>query len=111
MGRLEASAALDLDLPRHGMVGIVRHSSFLAPYPASGAALDFKWGRGLHFRSPLLCGKTAALQPLRLASICHRGNSLPFLRCPLVCGVAEVPVSVPVNEKACAPIRLGTSPL
>ena len=87
--RVKVSTALAVDLPRHGMDGIGRDSSFLASCPARRIALDFRGRSRLHLRGLLLCRETASVRPPYLASVCDRGNSVPFLRCHVVCRVTR----------------------
>jgi hypothetical protein len=66
------------------MDGTCRDSSFFVSCPVRRIALDFRGRSRLHLRSLLLCRETASVRPFYLASVCDRGNSVPFLRCLVV---------------------------
>ena len=85
--RLEISMALHFVVRLYGLDGLVRHSPILAACRIPRIALDYIWRPRLHLRNRVLLGEASPVQPLDLAPFCKRGNSLSFLRRPLVCRV------------------------
>jgi len=75
--------------PLYGLDGLVRHSPILAACRIPRIALDYIWRPRLHLRNRVLLGEASPVQPLDLAPFCKRGNSLSFLRRPLVCRVGK----------------------
>jgi hypothetical protein len=87
--RLEISIALNFVVRLYGLDGIVRHSPILAACRIPRIALDYIWRPRLHLRNRVLLGEASPIQPLDLAPFRKRGNSLSFLRRPLVCRVGR----------------------
>jgi hypothetical protein len=87
--RLEISIALNFVVRLYGLDGIVRHSPILAARRIPRIALDYIWRPCLHLRNRVLHGEASSIQPLDLAPLRERGNSLSFLRRPLVCRVGR----------------------
>ena len=81
--------ALHFVVRLYGLDGIVRHSPILAAGRIPRIALDHIWRPRLHLRNRVLLGEASPIQPLDLAPFRERGNSLSFLRRPLVCRVGK----------------------
>ena len=86
---LEISMALHFVVRLYGLDGLVRHSPILAACRIPRIALDHIWRPRLHLRNRVLLGEASPVQPLDLAPFRERGNSLSFLRRPLVCRVGR----------------------
>src|SRR5262249_4253267 len=87
--RLEISIALNFVVRLYGLDCIVGHSPILAACRIPGFAVDYIWRACLHLRNRVLLGEASPVQPLDLAPFRERGNSLSFLRRPLVCRVGR----------------------
>src|SRR6516162_1033209 len=87
--RLEISIALNFVVHLYGLDCIVRHSPILAACRIPRIVLDYIWRPCLHLRSRVLLGEASPIQPFDLAPFRERGNSLSFLRRPLVCRVGR----------------------
>jgi len=87
--RLEISIALNFVVGLYRLDCIVGHSPILAACRIPGFAVDYIWRACLHLRNRVLLGEASPVQPLDLAPFRERGNSLSFLRRPLVCRVGR----------------------